>query len=183
MKCTGTLTFVFSYSPAPSLMTSGLCSLPQVLDHPSHVCLHSWGGVACRMDLRPPGNNHRACSSALPAQNPTPHPAWAWGAGKGGPGLVDGHSTTWGLPGVKMGGFPGHGLQRLAQRITTEPQAGVWGAGWGTWGPVQRGKAEPCLAHFLPPPVTLRGGPQEGLCLAVGVSLQPGDSECFDVHV
>lgn len=61
----------------PFLMTSGLCSLPRAPDHPSHLCPHSLGGAACRMGLRPPGNNHRACSSTLPARIPTSLTAWA----------------------------------------------------------------------------------------------------------
>jgi len=63
-------------APAPSFMTSGLCPHPRSQISP-HPCPHSLGGgEACGMGLRPPGNNHRTCSSTPPAWNPTPHPAW-----------------------------------------------------------------------------------------------------------
>lgn len=59
--------------PSPSLMTSGLCPPPRVSDQPSsHPCPHSLGGWEAprRMGLRPPGNNHRACSNTCQPRIP-----------------------------------------------------------------------------------------------------------------
>lgn len=190
MKCTWTSDFVFSYlvfthmppthlhpsrplacAPCPGSQTTPLASVPT-----------AWGGGPCGTGLRLPGNNYRARSSTLPAQNPTPRPAWAWRAGRGGPEPADGHSTTLGTAQHEC---EGSSWRQLADRdwhsvSSASLGRGLWcwegclrpPPGAGHWNHHQQNlrglKAEPCPAHFFPPPAPQRGAPRKACILELG---------------
>lgn len=201
MKCTWTSDFVFSYlvfthtppthlhpsrplacAPCPGSQTTPLASVPT-----------AWGGGPCGTGLRLPGNNHRARSSTLPAQNPTPRPAWAWRAGRGGPEPANGHSTTLGTAQHEC---EGSSWRWLADRDWHSASSASPGQGSVVLGGApeasSRGRAlespsaesEGAQGRTLPSPLlpttcTPEGSPQKGVCSRVGMSLPPRDSECF----